>query len=101
MPRPAKRSFTIDGHRTSISLEEPFWNVLKEVAKELNMPVAQIVQEIDSERGDGGLSSAVRIWLLDHYRQRLGLQSARSSGAGEAGDTRLGATPATKDPTTE
>ena len=69
MARPVKRSFTIGRHRTSISLEAPFWEALKEVAKTRRMPVAQLVQAIDRERPHGGgLSSAVRIWLLDHYR---------------------------------
>lgn len=79
MPRPVKHSFTIDGHRTSISLEAPFWEALKEAASELDQPVARIVQSIDlartekSKAGDedeGGLSSAVRIWILDYYRRR-------------------------------
>ena len=68
MSRPVKRSFTIDGHRTSISLEAPFWHALKEVAKEQHTPVAQLVQSIDRDRGKGGLSSAVRVWLLRHYQ---------------------------------
>ena len=68
MSRPVKRSFTIDGHRTSISLEAAFWGALKDVAKARGMPVAQLVQDIDRERGDGGLSSAVRIWLLHYFR---------------------------------
>lgn len=68
MSRPVKRSFTIEGHRTSISLEAAFWDALKDVAKSQRMPVAQLVQEIDRARGNGGLSSAVRIWLLDHFR---------------------------------
>ena len=76
MPRPVKRSFTIDGHRTSISLEGPFWEALKDVAKSQRIPVAQLVQVIDRDRGDGGLSSAVRIWLLDHFRS-----GPRKSGA--------------------
>lgn len=68
MSRPIKRSFTIDGHRTSISLEAAFWQALKDVAKEQHIPVAQLVLTIDRERGEGGLSSAVRIWLLRHYQ---------------------------------
>ena len=72
MPRPVKRSFTLDGHRTSISLEAPFWEALKEVARAQRIPVAQLVQAIERARGDGGLSSAVRIWLLDHYRRNGG-----------------------------
>jgi predicted DNA-binding ribbon-helix-helix protein len=68
MPRPVKRSFTIGGHRTSISLEAPFWDAFKEIAKREKISLAQLVQSIDTERGDGGLSSAVRIWILTYYR---------------------------------
>ena len=68
MSRPVKRSFTIEGHRTSISLEAAFWEALKDVAKAKRMPVAQLVQVIDRERDAGGLSSAVRIWLLAYFR---------------------------------
>lgn len=67
MSRPVKRSFTLGGHRTSISLEAPFWDALKHVARELGMPVARLVQDIDGQRGASGLSSAVRVWLLHHY----------------------------------
>jgi predicted DNA-binding ribbon-helix-helix protein len=68
MSRPIKRSFTIAGHRTSISLEAPFWDALKVVAAEQRTPVAQLVARIDSTRGSSGLSSAVRVWLLAHFR---------------------------------
>ena len=68
MPRPVKRSFTIGGHRTSISLEAPFWEALKEIATRTKTPIARIVQNVDSRRTGEGLSSAVRIWILDYYR---------------------------------
>lgn len=68
MPRPVKRSFTIGGHRTSISLEAPFWDALREIAKREKKSLAQLVQGVDSGRGDGGLSSAVRIWILSYFR---------------------------------
>ena len=67
MSRPVKRSFTLGGHRTSISLEAAFWEALKQVSRELGMPVARLVQDIDRQRGDSGLSSAVRVWLLHHF----------------------------------
>ena len=70
MPRPVKRSFTIGGHRTSISLEEPFWDALKAIAKSEGKAVAQLVQQIDKTRDAGGLSSSVRIWILEHYQQK-------------------------------
>lgn len=68
MGRPVKRSFTIAGHRTSISLETEFWEALKAAAAAERMPVAKLIARIDAERGTGGLSSAVRIWVLQHYR---------------------------------
>ena len=68
MSRPIKRSFTIGGHRTSISLEAPFWTALKAAAAEEKLPLSQLIARIDAERGDSGLSSAVRIWLLSYYR---------------------------------
>lgn len=69
MLRPVKRSFTIDGHRTSISLEAPFWDALREIAAARRVSVASLVQAIDSGReGDIGLSGAVRVYVLEHYR---------------------------------
>lgn len=62
--RPQKRSFTIAGHRTSISLEQAFWDELKIIAEAQGRPVSAIVAEIDQSRDDIGLSSAVRVWVL-------------------------------------
>ena len=69
MSRPVKRSFTIAGHRTSISLETSFWEALKAAAAEEGVPVARLIARIDGERSAGGLSSAVRVWILEHYRR--------------------------------
>jgi len=70
MPRPVKRSFTIGGHRTSISLEAPFWEALREISRREKQSLAQLVQSIDVQRDDGGgLSSSVRIWILDYFRK--------------------------------
>ena len=66
--RPVKRSFTIDGHRTSISLEAPFWDALKAVAAREKIPVSKLIARIDAGRSECGLSSAVRVWLLNHAR---------------------------------
>ncbi|MBX9588298.1 MAG: ribbon-helix-helix domain-containing protein [Hyphomonadaceae bacterium] len=68
MSRPVKRSFTIGGHRTSISIEAPFWDALKLAAAQEKMPLSALIACIDAERGNGGLSSAVRVWLLAYYR---------------------------------
>lgn len=69
MSRPVKRSFTIGGHRTSISLEAPFWEALKAVAADERISVAKLIARIDAGRQDSGLSSAVRVWILAHYRE--------------------------------
>ena len=68
MTRPVKRSFTIKGHRTSISLEAPFWDALRLAAAEERTTLSALVAAIDAQRGASGLSSAVRVWVLDHIR---------------------------------
>jgi predicted DNA-binding ribbon-helix-helix protein len=68
--RPVKRSFSIDGHRTSISLEAEFWQALKAAASEDGMALAALVAAIDKQRGKSGLSSAVRVWLLHRLEAR-------------------------------
>jgi predicted DNA-binding ribbon-helix-helix protein len=68
--RPMKRSFSIRGHRTSISLEGAFWDALREEAEKEKVPVARLVAEIDGKKGDTNLSSAIRVWILSRYRQR-------------------------------
>ena len=65
-----KRSLTIQGHRTSISLEEPFWIALNDIAKARQQSVASLVQKIDKKR-DGGLSSAIRVFILVELRHQL------------------------------
>jgi predicted DNA-binding ribbon-helix-helix protein len=68
--RPVKRSFSIKGHRTSISLEAEFWDALKVAAQEEHLALAALIDQIDRERGTCGLSSAVRIWLLRRHKSR-------------------------------
>ena len=65
-----KRSITVHGHRTSISLEDPFWAALNDIAKARQISVASLVQMIDKERS-GGLSSAIRIFILAELRHTL------------------------------
>ncbi|WP_333794374.1 ribbon-helix-helix domain-containing protein [Hyphomicrobium sp.] len=73
--RPVKRSFSIRGHRTSISLEEPFWEALKEAAAKERMSLAALIARIDERRGAAGLSSAVRVWILDYVRSTAAIVS--------------------------
>ncbi len=67
--RPVKRSLTIAGHRTSISLEEAFWTALQDVARKHGKPVASLIFQIDAKRGKTNLSSAIRVFLLEHFRR--------------------------------
>jgi predicted DNA-binding ribbon-helix-helix protein len=65
-----KRSFSIRGHRTSISLEAAFWDGLVEIARLRQTPLVQLVAGIDEARGDSGLSGAVRIYVLAYYQRQ-------------------------------
>ena len=69
MSRPVKHSLTLKGHRTSVSLEAEFWQAFREIAAQKGMPVNALAAEIDAERGvDIGLASAIRLYVLRHYR---------------------------------
>ena len=71
--RPVKRSLTLRGHRTSVSLEEPFWQAFREIAAERRLTINALAAEIDTARGtDAGLASAIRVFVLEHYRRRGG-----------------------------
>jgi predicted DNA-binding ribbon-helix-helix protein len=64
MARDLKRSLTIAGHRTSLSLEPEFWQALQDAARVEKKTVAAMVGEVDRTRGTRNLSSAVRVWLF-------------------------------------
>ncbi len=64
--RVVKRSIVIAGHRTSVSLEDAFWRALKVIAAETGLSIARLVLQIDAARGEANLSSAIRVFVLDH-----------------------------------
>jgi len=66
-----KRSIVIAGHKTSVSLEDAFWRALKEIASGRDMTLSDLVAAIDAERQHGNLSSAIRLYVLDFYRNQL------------------------------
>ena len=69
--RPVKRSLTLKGHRTSVSLEEPFWTAFRDIAQEQGKPINQLAAEIDADRGmEMGLASAIRLYVLAWFRDR-------------------------------
>jgi len=63
-----KRSIVIGGHKTSVSLEEAFWNAMKEISGGRGKTLSELVSEIDHSRQQGNLSSAIRLFVLDHFR---------------------------------
>ena len=64
-----KRSIKIAGHKTSLTLEDAFWSAFKEIAATRKIPLSDLVSTIDNERKHGNLSSAIRLFVLDHYRR--------------------------------
>jgi predicted DNA-binding ribbon-helix-helix protein len=73
-----KRSIVIAGHKTSVSLEDAFWDALKEIAAQRKATLSDLVASIDSTRSQGNLSSAIRLFVLDYFR-------AAGGGAAAAG----------------
>ncbi len=80
---PVKRSVEIAGHKTSISLEPLFWDLLKTAALDEGVPINALVAQIDAERISAetppGLASAIRLWLTDRLTDRLVDQPAGES----------------------
>jgi len=69
-----KRSVTLDRHRTSVSLETPFWDVLKRIGDERGISLNTLIEDIDHERTDitMNLSAALRVYVLRYYQTKLG-----------------------------
>lgn len=69
MQRPQKRSLTLKGHRTSVSLEDAFWDAFRDIARDKGRAINDLAAEIDAIRGsDCGLASAIRLFVLEQYR---------------------------------
>lgn len=82
--RVVKRSIVIAGHKTSVSLEDAFWAGLKEIAHRRDMTLSDIVATIDGDREQGNLSSAIRLFVLDHYRAQTGESTLHPPGTARA-----------------
>jgi predicted DNA-binding ribbon-helix-helix protein len=65
-----KRSIVLAGHKTSVSLEDAFWEGAKEIAKTRRKTLSDLIGSIDTDRQHGNLSSALRLFVLGHYRKR-------------------------------
>ena len=66
-----KRSVIIAGHKTSVSVEDAFWKGLKAIAGERDMNMSELITSIDSARQHNNLSSAIRLYVLNHYQSAL------------------------------
>ena len=78
-----KRSIVVTGHKTSVTLEDAFWNGLKEIASGRNITLSDLVTAVDSERRQGNLSSAIRLFVLDFYRNQLAhIKNGRDNAEG-------------------
>jgi predicted DNA-binding ribbon-helix-helix protein len=83
-----KRSIVIAGHKTSVSLEDAFWQGLKQIAAERDMTLSDLVATIDTDRRQGNLSSAIRLFVLDYYRARANPDSNPKDKPREGGTAR-------------
>lgn len=71
--RPVKRSLTLQGHRTSVSLEDEFWQAFQQIAAEQGCSIAALAVEIDAARApQTGLATAIRLHVLRHFRNKAG-----------------------------
>jgi predicted DNA-binding ribbon-helix-helix protein len=81
-----KRSIMIAWHKTSVSLEDAFWNALKEIATAQGRTLSDLITSIDVDRRHSNLSSCLRLFVLDFYRAQLAKQvSARIAPAETVG----------------
>ncbi len=76
----AKRSVIINGHKTSVSLEEPFWTALKSIAAGRRVTLQQLLSDIDTNRQQNNLSSALRLFVLAAYRSPAAENGAQFHG---------------------
>ena len=66
-----KRSVTLGGHRTSVSLEDAFWKALREIAERWHVAPSELIAEINANRKEGNLSSAIRLFVLEAYQDQI------------------------------
>jgi predicted DNA-binding ribbon-helix-helix protein len=76
-----KRSIFVAGHKTSVSLEDAFWQELKEIAGGRHMTLSDLAGAIDSERRHSNLSSAIRLFVLDYYRNQFSPPPSNTSSS--------------------
>jgi predicted DNA-binding ribbon-helix-helix protein len=77
-----KRSVVVRGHKTSVSLEEPFWTQVRAIADAQGVTMSNLLRRIDDDREDTNLSSAIRVFVLQHVREQFNVENSTSSAAG-------------------
>jgi predicted DNA-binding ribbon-helix-helix protein len=75
-----KRSVIIGGHKTSVSLEAPFWHGLKGIAELRRMALSSLLHEIDTGRDNANLSSAIRVFVFEYFRSLAMAEPPRREG---------------------
>lgn len=75
-----KRSIELHGHKTSVSLEDQFWDGLRNIAEQKNLPLPKLLQSIDAERGNANLSSAIRVYVLEYHRAAAATATSAQRG---------------------
>jgi predicted DNA-binding ribbon-helix-helix protein len=85
-----KRSIYLDGHKTSVSLEDSFWRALKDIARSQDLTIAEVVGDIDTRR-QGNLSSAIRLFVLDTIRTQVSRPFEDHVGASAAPEGKVAA----------
>ena len=84
-----KRSVIRNGHKSSISLEDQFWDALREIAEQKDIAISTLVAAIDHNRTTSNLSSAIRVYVLDHFRRGDGSRDqSRQAAASTASKPR-------------
>lgn len=76
-----KYSATLHGHRTSFSLEEPFFAALRTIAEERGLPLAALIAEVDDACTSGNLSSALRLHVLAWYQEKASITETMAAAA--------------------
>ncbi len=89
-----KRSVVLNGHKTSVSLENEFWEGLREIAETQKTNLSNLVRQVDRDRGDGNLSSAIRVYVFKHFHAEHGLRTP-ATAAGKQEPAPWSADPAT------
>jgi len=80
-----KRSIVVSGHKTSVSLEDAFWEGLREIAREQNLTVSALVGEIDRTRQQSNMSSAIRVFVFERLRARASQSGGKAQESSENG----------------